>query len=154
MTVNKQQKDLSWTNWIFPVILTCEYSSSSDMSMFSKALNGATIVDIHNRSNLLQSLQWRCKSIFNQQNHCIHVKNTPNSLLIDLKFVKKNDPVDFLKIIHMNNDVLLTCMISDCASNLGRCYWTAAKNGWYLEMPRKTDHCYSCCSSRISLWFL
>uniref|UniRef100_A0A1J3JAS6 Uncharacterized protein n=1 Tax=Noccaea caerulescens TaxID=107243 RepID=A0A1J3JAS6_NOCCA len=30
----------------FPVIPTCEYNSSSDMSMFSKALNGATIVDI------------------------------------------------------------------------------------------------------------
>ncbi|VVB07058.1 unnamed protein product [Arabis nemorensis] len=30
----------------FPVIPTCEYNSSSDISMFSKALNGATIVDI------------------------------------------------------------------------------------------------------------
>ncbi|CAA7052276.1 unnamed protein product [Microthlaspi erraticum] len=30
----------------FPVIPTCEHSSNHDMSMFSKALNGATIVDV------------------------------------------------------------------------------------------------------------
>ncbi|CAN8284912.1 unnamed protein product [Cochlearia groenlandica] len=30
----------------FPVIPTCEYMNSNDISMFSKALNGATIVDV------------------------------------------------------------------------------------------------------------
>ncbi|KFK36633.1 hypothetical protein AALP_AA4G150100 [Arabis alpina] len=30
----------------FPVIPTCEYNSINDISMFSKALNGATIVDV------------------------------------------------------------------------------------------------------------